>query len=202
MTNRHSKFLILFVLGYTLCASSLKAEPQEFVISPSKQQKVTFTSKAPLETVSGTTESISGWIKVNPQDLRDSTTAYFEVQMSTLKTGNKIRDGHMRDNHLHADDFPTSSFILSDIKGLEFYQLEDGVPLKFKGVGIFTCHGVGREKEVDITATWHKDRGQIEVTAFFSVLLSEHEIPRPQFLVMRLDDTQFIEVKFTAHKTK
>lgn len=159
-------------------------------------------SQAPLETIVGKTNSISGWISFNPADLSQPVASDIVVNMATLDTDNKIRNGHMRDNHLHTDRYPTSRFQLKKILVDSGIPLPDGEPMKFSIQGEFTLHGVTRSIQPSVTATWKPTTKTLEVIAQFTVKLSDYQIPRPQFLVMKLDEEQKVTVYFQASGEK
>jgi len=180
-------------------AGTADAEPQTFQVVPGKPNLVTFTSKAPLETVVGHTELISGWIKVDPGNLAASPTGEFEVDMASLDTDNRIRNGHMRDNHLHTKQYPTSRFVLKGLGEGAPVKLPDGSPVTFTTTGDFTCHGVTNSITPQVTVIWNAGSRTLDVTAKFSVILDDYSIPLPQFLVMKLEKKQDIVIRFIAH---
>ena len=191
---------IISAAGLTLwSAEYISAEYINYKITPGEPNMVKFTSDAPLETIVGETKQIEGSLYADPENLDDSTKAEFEVQMESIDTGNGIRNGHMRDNHLHTDEHPISKFVLKEIKGLSERKLTPGQPEKFTAVGDFTLHGVTREVQPEITAVWNPDQKSIDITAKFEVLLQDYEIPRPKFLFMKLDELQKVEVNFAAN---
>ncbi len=195
-----SRTLIIFLaITIALITPGMsRAERTKFILKPGEPNRVMFISKAPLETIEGITDQISGVMTVDPQDLHKNPSAQFEVQMADLDTDNGIRNGHMRDNHLHTDKFPTSSFTLKEIKGLPAGKLPDGQQVSFMAVGDFTLHGVTRTIEPQITAKWDSANNSIDVTAKFTVLLQDYDIPRPKFLFMKLSKEQRVEIDFTA----
>ena len=197
--------LILFgavMITVCLVASSFVARASAgvmtFKITPGTPNEVKFTSKAPLETVVGKTDQISGTLSTDPDNIISSSAAQFEVQMATLRTGIGKRDSDMRNNHLHTDSIPTSSFTLESLEGISNGKLSNGSPVNFRAEGKFTLHGVTRNIEPDITAIWNAAEKSIKVTARFKVLLQDYAIPRPQFLFMKLSEEQLVEINFTA----
>lgn len=193
---------ILPVVGCFLFWEVAYGETIRLEIKPGPPNLVTFVSQAPLETIVGKTNSISGWISFNPADLSQPVASDIVVNMATLDTDNKIRNGHMRDNHLHTDRYPTSRFQLKKILVDSGMPLPDGEPMKFSIQGEFTLHGVTRSIQPSVTATWKPTTKTLEVTAQFTVKLSDYQIPRPQFLVMKLDEEQKVTVYFQASGEK
>ena len=66
--------------------------------------------------------------------------------------------------------------------------------------GTFELHGVARRIQVPAEVTWSNEGGvsQVHIVSKFNVKLSDFEIPRPQFLVMKLDEVQRITFDVTA----
>lgn len=170
-------FLILFIVP-------LKLQAAEFSVVPG-QSSVVFTSEAPMETVRGETEQISGTVSVNPPSVA-SVRAKFSVQADTLKTGNRLRDRNMRNNFLETGKFPEIIFTL---RGMSGGTLVPGRGVVLKAVGVFTLHGVVREINIPVTVSWDQKEDTLRVQSKFSINLSDYQIERPRILILRLSDT-------------
>ncbi len=183
--------LLLFVM-----ATAAHADPLTFKVSKGGGNLIKFESKAPLETITGVTDQVEGTITLDPQNLADGVSALIVVDAASLKTGNKIRDGHMRNNHLHTDKFPKITFAVGNVV-LEG-ALQNGAPRSFQVIGDFFLHGVTRTIAVpaQVTLVQTDAAKKLRIQATFAVRLSDYEIPRPQFLVMKLDEVQNITVDF------
>jgi polyisoprenoid-binding protein YceI len=186
----------LLIPGLLAIALAAQAAPITFTVSGGEGNLIKFESKAPLETVTGTTSKVTGTITVDPTDLGAGVSAMISVDAASIKTGNGIRDGHMRDNHLHAKDHPEIRFSLNNF-ALDG-ALQSGVAKACTVVGEFSLHGVTKTISVPVEVTYMELEGQkkMRVVGSFSVTLSEYNIPRPQFLVMRLDEVQKITIDF------
>ena len=167
---------------------ALAAVPQigatTFIISPGNPQNVTFHSKATVESFEGVTDQITGQIRID-SDTVDSASATFSVEMGTLDTGIGVRNGHMRENHLHTDQYPQATFTLTSVK--EPVKLELGKPVSFTAVGDFYLHGVSKRIEVPVTVTKLFGEGQpadenpgevLHITGGFPVSLSNRNANR------------------------
>jgi polyisoprenoid-binding protein YceI len=180
-------------LGFIILAAitSAYAVPVTFAVTGGEGNLIRFESKAPLETVVGKTDRVSGIVSFDPEDLSAGVSARVEVDAASLKTGNKIRDGHMRNNYLETDQFPVISFVM-DSAPLSGALPENGT---YRGdvEGDFTCHGVTRKITVPVTVTRSGD--EILMEGNFEVKLSDYDIKRPKFLIMKLDEVQRITVK-------
>lgn len=183
----------LFILGFIISAAFTPAyaAPVTFTISGGEGNLIRFESKAPLETVVGKTDVVSGMVSFEPENLSAGVSARVEVDASSLKTGNRIRDGHMRNNYLETDQFPVISFVMDSVP-LTGELPENGA---FRGDvrGDFTCHGVTREITVPVAVT--RSGSEILIEGNFEVKLSDYGIKRPKFLIMKLDEVQRITVK-------
>ena len=172
------------------------AEPITFKVSPGEDNLIRFESKAPLETIVGTTNAVSGEITLDPADLTTGIKVVISVDAASLKTGNKIRDSHMRKNHLQTEQFPAIEFKIDAV------VLEGGVvdklPRSFTITGDFKLHGVTRTIQVPVEATYFESGAEkkVHVKGGFEVKLSDYEIARPQFLIMKLDEIQRIQLDF------
>ena len=78
-----------------------------------------FKSKAPLETIVGTTNQITGKIIVHPDDVTKDLQATFEIDLASIKTGIKMRDEHLRDQYLETKKFPTAILTIENIVKVE-----------------------------------------------------------------------------------
>ncbi len=190
------KIGIIALLGSLFFVWAAAAQSFTFTVAGGEGNRIQFESKAPLETVTSTTDQVSGTITLDPADLGSGVSASISVDAASIKTGNGIRDGHMRDNHLHVKEHPEIKFTLNDF-ALDG-ALIPSVAQKYTVVGEFSLHGVTRTISVPVEVTYipSETEKKIRVVGQFSVSLADYNIPRPQFLIMRLDDVQRIIVDF------
>ena len=185
-----------------ICLSStLKAAPATYIIEPAKGNLVEFTSEAPVEKIVGTTDQISGELKIDPNDLSQTIAAWFEVDAASLDTKHKIRNGHMRKNHLHTAKYPTNRFDLKSIEGIEG-EFPTDQKVKFTATGEFHLHRVTQSIQPKITAEYLSSKNTFEIIAEFQMPLDEYEIPLPQFLILKVATVHEIKVKFRATPKK
>jgi polyisoprenoid-binding protein YceI len=199
----------LMIISAAACFSAaLAGEPAKFYVNDElKRDIVTFTSKAPLETVVGKTGEIAGFIEVDTGDITGTAKAAFEVDLASLKTGIGMRDGHMRDQYLEVEKYPKAVFVLKQVKNAGSNAFQNNSPVELTLLGDFTVHGVTKEIEIPATAIYMKESEDtrvrlpgdlLHVTATFDVYLSDHNIKRPQFVILKLDDRQRIDLDFFA----
>lgn len=168
---------------------------------------VTFTSKAPLETIVGKTSQVRGYVTVDPADIKGSATGKIEVDLASLQTGIGMRDRHMREQYLETDKFPKTTFEITRVVEAGGNVLEDQKPVEMVLEGNFTVHGVTRLIEVPVTAKLIKESEEtkarhpgdiLHIQATFDVLLSDHQINRPQFVFLKLDEKQKVDIDVFA----
>lgn len=187
-------FIFLLVVSIEAVPAALAAE---YTIEPGGSNFVEFVSKAPVETVTGKTQQITGRIDADPSALGDSIEVVIEVDLASLDTGIGLRNRHMRENHLHTDRYPKAVFRGGRISGASHQTVETGRATTFRIAGDFELHGVRRRIEAPVEATLRPD-GSLRAVVRFEVRLPDYDIPRPQFLVMRLDELQRITLDVTA----
>jgi polyisoprenoid-binding protein YceI len=195
MTQRLLTLTVALVLAASLCSA------ETFQIrSGQDNNRVIFVSKAPLETVEGRTDRISGSVTADLSDLSAGVDVRVEVDLRTIETGNKRRDGHMRDNHLETETYPLATFHAMEVSGAPADGIAPGGSAKFDLTGDFTLHGVTRRITVPVEVDYRiaDGAGSITVTADFQIELDDYQIERPKFLIMKLDKTQRINLQITA----
>ena len=60
--------------------------------------------------------------------------------------------------------------------------------------GTFTVHGVEREREIECEGI--RDQGGLRVRCAFQVILSDHDIPIPKLMFMKIDEVMELELDF------
>ncbi len=171
-----------------------------YAIRPGEPNLIRFESKAPVESFAGTTRQVQGTLEFNPESLADTARMVIEVNLASLDTGINLRNRHMRENHLETDTYPSAVFRIRRLAEPSAPALLPGSTVSVTAVGTFELHGVAREIEVPAQVAWQTDDppGALRISAKFPVRLSDYNISRPQFLVMRLDEVQRVTVELLA----
>jgi len=186
--------LVLVVgMGLALVAPARAAE---FKVTPGGKNQVVFFSKAPIESFEGRTRRIEGRIVVDPAGVSDSITVHLEVDLASLDTGIARRNQHMRDNHLETSKHPRAVFDGAAIASPAGARLEAGKPVSFTVEGTFALHGVSRRLRItaEVTHTAQPSGGRLEFRTVFPVNLKDYAIRRPEFLFLKLAETQEVRV--------
>jgi len=187
------------VVAPVLLAAAV-AHASVFTVREGKDSKVVFTSRAPTETFQGKTDRMQGTLTLDPTAIGDSVTVHLEVDLASLDTGKKMRNRHMRENHLETDKYPKAIFDGAAVLSPPGAKLEPGKPTPFQIEGTFALHGVTRRLKADARATWVPagTGGRIVFYAEFPVTLSDYSIRRPEFLFLKLAETQQVSVTGVA----
>ena len=201
---------IIITLGFLLFTTTISAQDtiRFNVNDDAKRDIVTFTSKAPMETIVGKTAEIVGFINLDLNDIAGSANAEFEVDLASLKTGIGMRDKDMRNKFLEIDKYPKAIFKLSKVINADENKLENGKSVDIQFEGDFTVHGVTKPMSINMTVTYMRETEEtkqrlpgdlIHVVGTFDVLLSDHDIERPKFIILKLDDKQVINLDLYAY---
>jgi len=190
---------LLLTLGL-LAGLPSPAGAEEFLVHPGNENKVVFVSKASMESFEGKTNKLEGRIDLDPANLGDSIPVHFEVDLASLDTGLPMRNRHMRENHLETAKYPKAVFEGAAVRGPAGEALEPGKTKRFDVEGTFTLHGVSRRIRINVDATYapqpQGDRISFQTT--FPVLLGDYQISRPQFLFLKLAESQEVRVTGVA----
>lgn len=175
------------------------AEATTHVIGGDDKSKATFVSDAPLETMTGTTDQVTGSLTVDPSDI-SKTTGDFKAPVKSLRTGNDLRDEHLQgDGWLDAKKNPFIHFEISEVilgkKGNK--ELKQGKDKKVEVKGKFTAHGVTRLVTAKGTVNWSGNG--IRIKADFPVNLTDHDISVPS--IVRLKVANEIQVSVDLEGT-
>ena len=191
---------LLGLLAMISIATAGEAATGVFLVKPGGDTKVVFTSKAPTETFEGKTHRMEGTLTLDPTAVGDSITVHLEVDMASLDTGKGMRNQHMRENHLETAKYPKSVFDGAAVLSPPGAKLEPGKPIAFQIEGTFTLHGVSRRLRCDAEATYwlQGTSGRLGFKANFPVTLADYSIRRPEFLFLKLAETQQVRVSATA----
>ncbi len=176
------------------------ARAEDFVVHSGGDSKVVFTSKAMTESFEGKTNRMEGTLSVNPGAVGDSISVHLEVDLASLDTGSKLRNTHMRNNHLETATYPKAVFDGAAVVSPAGATLPPGKPVAFELEGTFALHGVSRRMRCAAEATYVPTAhgGRLAFVATFPVLLSDYSIKRPEFLFLKLAETQQVRVSGTA----
>lgn len=122
--------------------------------TPKYRNQVQFTSTAPLETIVGTADGVSGEFSLDLDQFRRAS-GVITVAVQSMKTGNATRDRHMYGSEwLDAERYPTISFRLKRLDNPTIERNAERTIVKAIAAGDFTLHGVTKELLAPVTITY------------------------------------------------
>ncbi len=204
------KTTVQIILAVFLLVSLGQAKEMTFVIDDTGGRNVAkFSSKAPIETIVGTTNQVTGKITFDPDDLSKPAHGSVAVDIVSLNTGIKLRDEHMRgEDYLNTDTYPTATFVIDNPVIAKVKSLVPGETVAVEVKGKFTVHGVTKDITIKGNAGYFMENPALAKMGYpgdmfnfdgeFSINLSDYNIKRPQFLVMKLAEEVKIRINFTA----
>ncbi len=195
MLNIDKKMLLAVLVFVAMSASNTLAA--RYQIQTGDQSEIVFKSKAPLEKFDGKTKELSGFFEADLSNLTGSVSLEVAIDLASFDTGKKKRNKHMRENHLETEKFPTAWFRAGHIKSSSKSSLAAGETVTLVLSGTLDLHGVKKDHDVNLTLKRSADN-TVTISGEFSVLLSEHAIERPKFLVMKLADEQLVVINLLA----
>ena len=154
------RFYITLAIAIASIATS-QAQAQRLAVSTSGPETVTLNDKvghnqfiwvsdAPLESIKGSSEGVSGTLTIDPQDL-SKLRGTVETKSATMKTGNATRDNHLLSAEwMDVRRYPTISFSISSMKDVK----TSGNMATGNAVGSFTMHGVTKPLTIPFKMTY------------------------------------------------
>ena len=163
------KSSITSLLTFALLSSPAFAAPG----SVNFKGQAKFVSDAPMEKINGIGAAM-GSVNFDPE-APASVSGKITVPLSSMETGNKKRDEHMRGGEwLEADKCPDISFEFSGAKLLDQSSKGDVKAFKLEVEGKFTVHCVTKPLKTNVTL---KTKGSlVKVDSAFPVVLKDHNI--------------------------
>lgn len=180
-----------------VCAMGFHAPvaSQEYQVDLSRENRVRFLSDAPLEDFEGVTRRIDGFLFLAGDGLGGETDLsasrfYFEVDLASLDTGIGLRNRHMRDNYLETDEYPYATF------SGKVVRLQEEGRGRYEAVarGVFSVHGIEQSREVECSGV--AEGLDLRVACTFQVLLSDHAIPIPRLMFMKINEVMELDLDF------
>ena len=145
------------------------------------KNQFTWTSDAPLEKIKGSAEGVTGSFTIDPKNI-SGIRGSISAQVSTMKTGNSTRDGHLKNAEwLDAAKYPAISFTIKSVSNVK----TSGNTATGTATGDFTMHGVTKTMSVPFKLTYldesEKTKGRaagdlVMITADFKVSLKDYNV--------------------------
>jgi len=169
---------------------------------------VQFRTSAPLEEIVGTTNELTGLVRLDLAAVRGAgTQATFVVDLTTIKTGIEMRDGAVH-KALGAPANKTATFKLVRVKTASADAVSPDTPVQIVAEGSFELHGITKTLEVPATITYVPKGGPfskmrpgnfVRITSAFDIRLSDFKVDRTgPVLVLQVADTAHITLSALA----
>lgn len=174
----HYVILLLIMHGFILNLHAIEYH----VDTKNKNNNVKFISNATLEDFEGVTDKIDGYLATAEGDGLYGAKIYFEVDLNSIDTGIGLRNRHMREDYLHTDDYPFTSFegIINEVKKI------DKTTYDVRVKGKIMIHGESKELWTRGKIKFLKNG--INIQSDFSVKLSDHNIKVPKVMFMKINE--------------
>ncbi|HPG39133.1 MAG TPA: YceI family protein [bacterium] len=178
------KTVLLVCLLFTSVALSA-----DYQVNKDRENQVIFNSDAPGAKIQGITDAIDGYVSWNDQNPLAQSELYFEVDLNTLDTGNKIRNRQMWESFLETDKY-RYAFFRGVIQALDTLITDRSYRVTINGM--LNVHGV--ERPYKIEGIVNKESDALQVESFFELVLPEHKITVPRILFIKLSPILQIEI--------
>jgi polyisoprenoid-binding protein YceI len=203
--------LIAFAVAAMAVAGS-EASAQKLDVAASGTKTVTINnavgdnqfiwlSDAPMEKIKGSAEGVSGSFTIDPKNL-STIRGTISAKVSTMKTGNGTRDGHLKSaSWLDAAKYPSITFTINSVSNVR----ANGNKATGTANGTFTMHGVSKQMSIPFELTYidesDKTRKRAEgdlvmISASFKVSLKDYNVQGAKGMVgSKVGETIAIEAK-------
>ena len=191
--------IIIFLAAVSLVVGTLSAA--ELQVDKSGKNLVKFTSNAKIETFSGVTDRIDGYVlwpgdALKPDAVVAGNKVYFEVELNGLDTGIGLRNRHMREIYLETDKYPYAHYSGEVVK----------VDPAANGAYTVTTSGKlfihGKEQPVTLDGLVTPQGGDYRVQYKFDVKLPDYSIEVPTLMFLKLSEIIQLELDFTLKVTQ
>jgi polyisoprenoid-binding protein YceI len=143
-----------------------------------------FDLKATMHTVHGSTKSVSGEVRVEPEEAGAlKLSGRIEISASALETGNAKRDATMHSQSLLVDSYPKLVFEPERFVPSSPQRPDGSIPGALSGR--LTVRGQMRAQSVAATLAPRGER--IVASGTFEVRWAEFGVPDPSFFVVRIE---------------
>ena len=150
-----AKFLFLFI--FSVSWQGRAAAVRYDLRDPGMRNSVYFISDAPLETVIGVTNFVSGWLELDLANLKGPITGEVEVDTRTFETGMPSRNFKIREIFLGSVKQPLVTFKPSQIIEPSAPALKPGVSVRAKVAGILSAHGMEIKMMIPVRLELYKE---------------------------------------------
>lgn len=195
-----TRLLLTLVSFVVLAAPAVWAQPAEFALDASASEARFLIGENLLgreTTAVGATQAVSGGLVLDLEDPSALTFEPFVVDVTTLRTDERQRDGQIQNRILQTNRAGNGAvtFQPTAVTGLAF-PLTPGATQSAQLTGDLTIKGVTRQAVFDLQLTV-VSAAELTGTAATVVKLTDYELAVPRVpLVARVDDEVRLELDF------
>ncbi len=187
-----SCLLVMLTLGseksYSQGFSSASGDKIVTMNDKVNKNQFIWISDAPLESIRGTSEGVTGSLTMNPQNLT-TIRGTISTQTLTMQTGNETRDHHLKSAEwLDASHYPSIAFTISSVTNI----VVNGNSATGTATGTFAMHGATKQMSIPFHITYLPESAKtrerapgdlVMITADFNVSLKDFNIAGQEGLV-------------------
>ncbi len=151
----------------------------------SNKGEVSFYSKAPIEDIDATSNSMNSILNISTGEI------VFVVPMTSFKFKKALMQEHFNEKYVESDKFPNATYKGKIAETIDYSK--DG-EYTVTSEGTLSIHGV--EKPRKETGKITISNGEIRVQSEFRVAVKDHDIEIPKLLTENIADT--VKVNFSA----
>ena len=191
------------ILVLLLAAQGARAAHFETSNKPDGGNSITFEVTAPLESIVGTSDGVTGQLAFDPKNIKSSLQGTFTADVAAFNTGIDLRDEHFRDRFLETDKHPQAVFSIDRVVSASKNEISSGESVELEVEGTLELHGVKKRETAKARLTYMQASEAtqgilpgniVAIDAHFKVALADYQIQRPQMLVLRVGETVDINV--------
>jgi len=135
----------------------------------------------------GRTNAVTGSLVISGTT---ASSGEFTVDMTTFKSDESRRDGQFNGRIMSVDEFPTSTFVLT--QPIDFGEVpSEGGTIPATASGDLTLRGVTKPVTFEISATYRN--GRIAVLGNIPVVFADFGIPNPSIATISTEDNGLLE---------
>ena len=183
----HAVLVTCTTLLFGQAADPVEASPRVYRFDETAE--LVYRVSGPIHTIEGTSHQVEGQFRMDADQPVPAieTPLRLSVSLTSLDSGNRNRDRHMRET-MRAPIFPAVTLKIDRIRWEA--PTSRGTP----GTASGSVEMLGIERPVDLTLLGQRHGERLTVEATFEVRLETHGIVRPRFLMQPIDDR--VPVKF------
>jgi polyisoprenoid-binding protein YceI len=199
-----------YVLSLLCCFLSFSAlaKPSRFLVKDAAYRNLVYwVSDAPLEKTLGVSHFISGWVELDPQNLKAGIKGEWEVDVRSFEMGTESKTAKLREALFAAADFPGISFKAERFVESPEAEFAPGKTLTGKVLGTLVARGQALRREVSIKASYFPESelskkrlsgNLLKVSAVFEVPITLLKVVLPDALVSLVAPVIAVHVDFVA----